>query len=254
VDVAGRVEAVGGNVTGLRAGDEVLGFARGSFAEYAAAEAARLVPKPARLSFEQAAALPMAAVTALRAIRDAGEVRSGQRVLVNGAAGGVGSCAVQIAAGLGAEVTAVCSGGNLELVRSIGAAHAIDYAAADFTDATGHYDVILDNVGNRPLGSLRKALTPTGTLLLNGGGSPGAVVGAVGSLLRAVVVDRFVKQRIRFVPTSWSHDDLLAVSGLVEEGTLTPVIGRTCALVEVADGLRHVEQGHARGKVVVRVA
>ena len=180
IDAAGRVEAVGANVRGLRPGDEVLGFCRGAFAEYARAEADKVVPKPVSLTFEQAAAVPMAGTTALRGIRDVGAVRAGHRVLVNGAAGGVGTYAVQIAAALGAEVTGVCSTRNVELVRSIGAAHVVDYTTEDFTDGRARYDVILDNVGNRPLSRLRRALTPTGTLVLNGGGSPGHVFGPVG--------------------------------------------------------------------------
>ena len=253
VDVAGRVEAVGANVGGLRQGDEVFGFCRGAFAEYATADAALVVPKPAGLSFEQAAAVPMGAVTALHGIRDVGAVRAGHRVLVNGAAGGVGTFAVQIATSLGAEVTGVCSTRNVELVRSIGATHVVDYATEDFTDRAAHYDVILDNVGNRPLSRLRRAVTPTGTLVVNGGGSPGKVVGPVGSVLRAAVVDRFVRQRIRFIPTTQNTADLLALTRLVDAGKLTPVIDRTYPLVDTAEGLRYVEQGHARGKVVVTV-
>jgi NADPH:quinone reductase-like Zn-dependent oxidoreductase len=253
VDVAGQVVAVGTDVPDLRPGDEVFGFAKGAFAEYAAADAARLVPKPKSLSFEQAAALPMAAVTALHAIRDRGRVQHGQRVLVNGAAGGVGSCAVQIAAALGAEVTGVCSGRNAELVRSIGAANVVDYASADFADGSAAYDVILDNVGNRTIGDLRQAATGTGIILLNGGGSPGRVIGAVGSVLRAAVVNIFVRQQITFVPTAWSRDDMVDVAGLVTAGTLRPVIDRTYPLVDTAAALRFVEAGHARGKVVISV-
>jgi NADPH:quinone reductase-like Zn-dependent oxidoreductase len=254
VDAAGRVEAVGANVRGLRPGDEVLGFCRGAFAEYACAEADTVVPKPASLTFEQAAAVPMAAVTALRGIRDVGAVRAGHRVLVNGAAGGVGTYAVQIATALGAEVTGVCSTRNVELVRSIGAADVVDYTTQDFTDGRARYDVILDNVGNRPLGRLRRALTPTGTLVLNAGGSPGRVVGAVGSLLRAVVVNGFVRQRLRPLPPKQNREDLLTLTGLIEDGKLTPVLDRTYPLADTAEGLRHVEQGHARGKVVITVA
>ncbi|WP_322769329.1 NAD(P)-dependent alcohol dehydrogenase [Frankia sp. Cr1] len=254
LDAAGRVEAVGANVRGLQAGDEVFGFCPGAFAEYARAEADKVVPKPAGLTFEQAAAVPVAAATALRGIRDVGEVRAGHQVLVNGAAGGVGTYAVQIAAALGAEVTGVCSTGNVELVRSIGAAHVVDYTAEDFTDRHAHYDVILDNVGNRPLRRLRRALTPTGTLVLNAGGSPGRVVGAVGPMLRAVVVNGFVRQRLRILPTREDRAELLALTGLIEDGTLTPVVDRTYPLADTAEGLRYVEQGHARGKVVVTVA
>jgi NADPH:quinone reductase-like Zn-dependent oxidoreductase len=253
VDVAGRVQDVGADVQGLRPGDEVFGFARGAFAEFAAADAALVVPKPAALSFQQAAAMPMAAVTALHAIRDRGHVQPGQRVLVNGAAGGVGTFAVQIANALGAEVTGVCSARNADLVRSIGATHVIDYAAEDFTDGPGRYDIILDNVGNRTIRDLRRAATPTGIVIVNGGGSPGHIIGAVGSILRAAIVNLFVRQQITMVPTTWSRDDLLAVTELVDTGTLRPVIDRTYPLADTAAGLRHVEAGHARGKVVITV-
>jgi NADPH:quinone reductase-like Zn-dependent oxidoreductase len=254
IDAAGRVEAVGANVHGLQQGDDVLGFCPGAFAEYARAEADKVVPKPASLTFEQAAAVPMAATTALRGIRDVGEVRAGHRVLVNGAAGGVGTYAVQIAAALGAEVTGVCSTRNVELVRSIGAAHVVDYTAEDFTDSREHYDVILDNVGNRPLSRVRRALTPTGILVLNAGGSPGRVVGAVGSILRAVAVNSFVRQRLRPLPTKQNREELLTLTGLIEDGKLTPVLDRTYPLAATAEGLRQVEHGHARGKIVITVA
>jgi NADPH:quinone reductase-like Zn-dependent oxidoreductase len=254
INAAGRVEAVGANVRGLRTGDEVLGFCPGAFAEYARAEADKVVPKPASLTFEEAAAIPVAAVTALRGIRDVGGVRSGQRVLVNGAAGGVGTYAVQIAAALGAEVTGVCSTRNVELVRSLGAAHVVDYTVEDFTDGGVHYDVILDNVGNRSLSRLRRTLTPTGTLVLNGGGSPGRVVGAVGSMLRAVVVNGVVRQRLRPFIAKPNRADLLTLTGLIEAGKLTSVLDRTYPLAGTAEGLRYVEQGHARGKVVITMA
>ena len=253
VDVAGRVEEVGADVRGLQPGDEVFGTCRGAFAEYAAADAALVVPKPAGLSFEQAAALPMAAVTALHAIRDRGRVHSGQRVLVNGAAGGVGTFAVQIAAALGAEVTGVCSARKVDLVRSIGAAQVIDYASEDFADSSVRYDLILDNVGNRKIRDLRRAVTPTGMVLVNGGGSPGHVIGAVGSIVGAVVVNLFVRQRIAFVPTKQTRDDLLAVAQLVDAGTLRPVIDRTYPLADTAAALRYIEAGHAGGKVVITV-
>ena len=254
VDVAGRVQDVGADVQGLRPGDEVFGFARGAFAEYAAADAALVVPKPASLSFEQAAATPIAAATALHAIRDSGHVQPGQRVLVNGAAGGVGTFAVQIAAALGAEVTGVCSTRNTDMVRSIGATHVVDYASADFADGTIRYDVILDNVGNRTIRDLRRATTPTGIVIVNGGGSPGHLIGAVGSILRAaIVINLFVGQQITMVPTAWSQDDLLAVTELVDTGTLRPVIDRTYPLADTAAGLQHIEAGHARGKVVITV-
>ncbi len=254
IDAAGVVEAVGANVRGLRNGDEVLGFVRGAFAEHACAAADMVVPKPASLTFEQAAAVPIAATTALRGIRDVGEVKAGQRVLVNGAGGGVGTYAVQIAAALGAEVTGVCSTRNIELVRSIGAAHVVDYTTEDFTGGRTRYDVILDNVSSLPLAQLRGALTPKGTLVLNGGGSPGHVFGPVAVILRAVVANAFVSQRLRPLPSRQNRQELLAVTGLIEDGKLTPVVGRTYPLADTAEGLRHVEQGHARGKVVVTVA
>jgi NADPH:quinone reductase-like Zn-dependent oxidoreductase len=254
VDAAGRVEAVGANVRGLRPGDEVLGFCQGAFAEYACAQADKVVPKPGRLSFEQAAAVPMAGTTALRGIRDVGAVQAGHRVLVNGAAGGVGTYAVQIATALGAEVTGVCSTRNVELVRSIGAAHVVDYTTENFTDGRVRYDVILDNVGNRPLRRLSRALTPTGTLVLNGGGSPGHVLGPVGSILRAVVVNRLVQERLRLLPHEQNRDQLLTLTGLIEAGKLISVLDRTYPLADTAEGLRRVEQGHARGKVVITVA
>ena len=257
IDAAGRVAAVGADVRGLAPGDAVLGFCPGSLAEYARTTPERLVAKPERLSFEEAAAVPMAAVTAPRGIRTVGRVLPGQRVLVNGAAGGVGTFAVAVAADLGAEVTGVCSARNAELVRSLGAARVVDYAREDFTDGRVRYDVILDNVGNRPLGRLRRALTPTGTLMANAGGSPGRVFGAVGATLRVIATDVVGRQRLRpilpAVPAGQLQEELLAVAALVEAGTLTPVIDRTYPLAEAAEGLRHVETGHVAGKVVITV-
>jgi NADPH:quinone reductase-like Zn-dependent oxidoreductase len=253
VDGAGVVEAVGADVRGLAPGDEVLGRFEGSFAEYARAEADRVVPKPARLTFEQAAAVPMAGQTALRAIRDVGAVRAGHRVLINGAAGGVGSFAVQIAAALGAEVTGVCSTGNVELVESLGAGHVIDYTLEDFTDGPTRYDVIQDNVGNQPLRRLRRALTPTGTLVSNGGGSPGHVFGPILGMLRMLAVNALVPQRLRPLPDTWTREHLLAVTELIDAGTVTPVLGRTYPLADTAAGLRYLEDGHARGKIIITV-
>ena len=212
------------------------------------------MPKPAGLTFEQAAAVPIAATTALRGIRDVGQVRAGQRVLINGAGGGVGTYAVQIAAALGTEVTGVCSTRNAELVRSIGAAHVVDYTRQDFTGGRTRYDVILDNVSSLPLSRLRRALTPNGTLVLNGGGSPGHVFGPVAGILRAVVANAFVSQRLRPLPARQDRAELLAVSGLIEDGKLLPVVDRTYPLAEAVEGLRTLEQGHARGKIVVTVA
>jgi NADPH:quinone reductase-like Zn-dependent oxidoreductase len=257
LDAAGQVEAVGADVRGLRPGDAVMGFCMGSFAEYARTTADLLVPKPASLTYEQAAAVPMGAVTALRGIQTRGQVQAGHRVLVNGAAGGVGTFAVQIAAALGAEVTGVCSTRNVDMVRSLGAAHVVDYTKEDFTDRRAHYDVILDNVGNRPLRRLRHALTPTGTLVANGGGSPGRVFGAVGAMLGLVAVNAVVRQKLRLIipatPNGPVQEDLRAVAALVEAGTLTPVVDRTYALPDAAEGVRYLEQGHACGKAVITV-
>ncbi|MFF7978057.1 NAD(P)-dependent alcohol dehydrogenase [Streptomyces sp. NPDC007901] len=257
IDAAGEVVAVGAGVGVLRVGDEVLGFCPGAFAEYACTTADLLVPKPAGLTFEEAAALPMAAVTALRGLRTVGRMAAGRRVLVNGAGGGVGTFAVQIAVASGAEVTGVCSTRNVELVRSLGAAHVVDHTREDFTDRGERYDVVLDNVGGRPLRHLRRALTPAGTLVANGGGSPGHVFGALGSLLRIVAADPFVRQRLRpllpSVPDGPVHQELLDVTALVEAGRLTPVVDRTYPLADTAAGIRHVEQGHARGKTVITV-
>jgi NADPH:quinone reductase-like Zn-dependent oxidoreductase len=253
VDGAGILEAVGADVPGLRPGDEVLGWFQGSFAEYARAAADRVVPTPARLTSQQAAAVTLSGETALRAIRDVGQVQAGQRVLVNGAAGGVGSFAVQIAAALGAQVTGVCSSRNVDLVRSLGAAHVIDHTREDFTDGVVRYDVVHDNVGNRPLRRLLRALTPTGILVTNAGGSPGHVFGPIAGILRVVLADLVVGQRLRPLPDSWTREHLLAVIELIEAGRVTPVIDRTYPLAETAAGLRYLEEGHARGKVVVTV-
>ena len=253
LDAAGVVEAVGANVHGVRTGDEVLGFCRGAFAEYASAAADVMVPKPPGLTFEQAAAVPTAATTALRGIRDVGEVKAGQRVLVNGAGGGVGTYAVQVAVAMGAEVTGVCSTRNVELVRSLGAAHVVDYTTEDFTAGPTRYDVILDNVSSLPLARLRAVLTPKGILVLNGGGSPGHVFGPVAGMLRAVVASAFVSQRLRPLPSRQNREELLAVTGLAEKGKLAPVVDRIYPLADTVEGLRYVEQGHARGKVVVTV-
>ena len=253
-DAAGVVEAVGANVREIRPGDEVFGFVRGAFAEYTCAKQDQVVPKPASLTFEQAAALPIAATTALRGIRDVGAVKPGQRVLVNGASGGVGTFAVQIAVAMGAEVTGVCSPANVELVRSLGAEHVIDYTTQDFTDGDIKYDVILDNVSSLPLTRLRGVLRKKGTLVLNGGGTPGHVFGPIATILKAVVVNLFVPQRLRPLPSKTDRQELLDVTALVEQGKLTAIVDRTYPLAETAEGLRYVEQGHVRGKAVVTVA
>ncbi|MFE4056356.1 NAD(P)-dependent alcohol dehydrogenase [Streptomyces sp. NPDC059096] len=257
IDAAGVVEAVGAGVGGLRPGTPVMGFCSGAFAEYACTFRKLMVPKPERLSFEEAAAVPMGAVTALRGIQRVGGVRAGQRVLVNGAGGGVGTFAVQIAAVLDAEVTGVCSAGGTEMVRSLGAAHVIDYAREDFAEGHIRYDVILDNVGNLPLGRLRRALTPTGILVANGGGSPGRVFGAIGSTLALAAVNTVTRQSLRPIipatPGGPAQDDLLSVIALIDAGQVTPVIGRTYPLADTAEAIRHLEEGHSRGKTVITV-
>ncbi|MEU9519543.1 NAD(P)-dependent alcohol dehydrogenase [Streptomyces sp. NPDC048224] len=257
IDAAGVVEDVGAGVRGFGPGDPVLGFCPGAFAEYASTSASLLVPAPADLTFEQAAALPMGAVTALRGIRTVGRVGAGQRVLVNGAGGGVGSFAVQIAAALDAEVTGVCSARNTDLVRSLGATRVLDYAREDFTGEDERYDVVLDNVGNHPPGRLRRVLTPSGVLVANGGGSPGRVFGAIGAMLRLAAADAVTRRRLRPIlpaaPAGPVHEDLLAVTALVGAGQVAPVIGRTFALADTARAVRHVEEGHARGKTVITV-
>jgi NADPH:quinone reductase-like Zn-dependent oxidoreductase len=249
-DVAGIVEAVGKNVTSLRAGDEVLGWASGAFAEFATASADHFVKKPAGLTFEQAAALGVSASTALQLLRDDGKVRPGQKVLINGASGGVGTFAVQIAKSMGAEVTGVSSTRNLEMVRAIGADHVIDYTREDFTTGDGRYDLIIDNVGNHSMAQTRRALTPTGILISNGGGHAD---GKLGRTIRAMVASMLVRQQAGPTVKTQNHDDLVALAGLVEAGSVTPVIDRTYPLTEAPAAVGHVAAGHARGTVVLTV-
>jgi NADPH:quinone reductase-like Zn-dependent oxidoreductase len=249
-DLAGTVEAIGQGVTEFSVGDEVFGQGAGSCAEYVSAHHGRLAHKPDALSFEAAAAVPIAGVTALQGLRDKGQLQEGQSVLVNGAAGGVGTFAVQIARALGGEVTGVCSTRNVDLVRSLGAAHVVDHTSEDFASGTTRYDFILDAVGNRSLSDLRRALTKTGTLRLVGGVG-GPVLGPMGLWLRSLLVSRFVGQRLAPVGANVTSEDLLALNGLIEEGRVTPVIDRTYALVDAAAAVRYLEAGHARGKVIV---
>jgi NADPH:quinone reductase-like Zn-dependent oxidoreductase len=252
-DVAGTVEAVGTSVTRFQPGDEVFGWCSGSFADYAAASEDELAPKPANLTFEQAATVPMAGLVALQALRDHGKVRAGQKVLINGASGGIGTFAVQIAKSLGAEVTGVCSTRNVDLVRSIGADHVIDYTQADFTRSGRHYDFILDNVANHSLTDLRRALTPTGTLVPNGGGFDHRWVASGGRLLRAVVLFRFGSQTLGRFLVSPKHEDLVALKELIEAGKVTPVMDRTYPLSEIRKAIDHVGAGHTQGKVAISV-
>jgi NADPH:quinone reductase-like Zn-dependent oxidoreductase len=252
-DVAGTVEAVGLRVTRFKVGDEVYGASIGSYAEYAAAPEDTLAAKPANLTFEQAAAVPMAGLVALQALRDHGKVGAGQKVLVNGASGGIGTFAVQIAKALGAEVTAVASTRHGDMLRSIGADHVIDYAQADFTKAGLQYNFILDNVGNHSLSDLRRTLTPTGMLVPNGGGFDNRWFASAGRLLRAVVLFRFGNQTLGRFLMSAKHEDLIALTDLIEAGKVTPVMDRGFALSETSQALGYVGQGHARGKTTITV-
>jgi NADPH:quinone reductase-like Zn-dependent oxidoreductase len=250
LDAAGVVEAVGDDVTQFHPGDEVFGECRGTCAEYASAEEDKLVLKPANLAFEQAAAVPTSALAALHGLRDAGKVKPGQRVLINGASGGVGTFAVQIAKWLGADVTGVCGPTNVSMVRSIGADHVIDYTHEDFAQGGQPYDVILDNIENRTLSECRRVLTPDGTLILNSG------TGARGfrllvRLVRPLVTSPFTRQTLRRYLSTANHRDLVVLKELVESGKLTPVIDKSYQLHETPVALRAIEGGHTRGKVVV---
>jgi NADPH:quinone reductase-like Zn-dependent oxidoreductase len=250
-DVAGVVETVGADVTRFHPGDEVFGSANGSYAEYASASEDRLAQKPANLSFEQAGALPMAGLVALQAIRDHGNVEAGQQVLINGASGGIGHLAVQIASSLGAHVTGVTSTRNVELVRSLGAETVIDYTKEDFTRRGHRYDFILDNVANHPLSDLRRVLTPTGTLIPNGGGFDNRWFASSGRAIHAHILERTSKHNLPLFLVSSSTADLTALSELVEAGTTRPVIDRAYPLAEAAQALAYVGEGHTAGKVVV---
>jgi NADPH:quinone reductase-like Zn-dependent oxidoreductase len=258
VDVAGEVEEVGANLSEFRPGDSVFGRANGSLAEYVCSGEDKLVPKPTELSWEQAAAIPVAGSTGLQAVRDAGALQPGQCILVNGAAGGVGTFAVQIAKELGGEVTGVCSTGNLELVRAIGADHVVDYTLEDFTRTGRRHDVVVSICGNRSLGELRRALTPEGTLVYVGDGTGrnengDGLLGPLGTMIRGRVVSVFTRQRLRMFVTKRRNEDLVFLSELVVAGKLAPVIDRTYPLADAAEAIRYLEAGHARGKVIVTV-
>jgi NADPH:quinone reductase-like Zn-dependent oxidoreductase len=251
-DVAGVVEAVGKDVRHLKPGDEVFGSCQGAFAEYACAAADNLVLKPAGLTFQQAAAVPMAALTALQALRDQGKVQPGQQVLINGVSGGIGTFAVQIAKAFGAEVTGVCSTRNADLVRSIGADHVIDYTREDFTRGGQQYDLILDNVANHSLSDCRRVLTSKGTFIPNSG-LGGRWVGSAGRLVGQVVASLFVSQRVRPFVSTTKNVDLVVLKELIESGQVTPVIDRTYPISEAPEAIGYVGAGHARGKVVIAV-
>jgi NADPH:quinone reductase-like Zn-dependent oxidoreductase len=253
MDVAGVVEAVGDDVTRFRPGDEVFGIGKGAFAEYARAPESKLAPKPANLTFEQAAVVAISGSTALQGVRDHGRVEPGQKVLIIGASGGVGTYAVQLAKAFGAEVTAVCSTTKVDMVRSLGADHVIDYTHDDFAQAEQRHHVILDIGGNSSLARLRRALAPKGTLVIVGGETGGRWLGGTDRLLRALLLSRFVDQKLGMFVTRENHEDLIVLKELIEAGKVTPVIDRTYPLSDVPEAIRYLEQGHARGKVVITV-
>jgi NADPH:quinone reductase-like Zn-dependent oxidoreductase len=251
-DVAGLVEAVGANVNEFRPDDEVMGFARGSFAEFAVGLADKLVRKPANITFEQAAAVPVSGCTALQAVRDHADVQPGQSVLVVGAGGGVGTLTIQIAKAAGAQVTAVCSGSKADLVRSLGADDVIDYTREDFADGRRTWDVIIDTAGRRPLHQLRRALTPRGTLVIVGGDGGGNwTAGFFRGILRGPLLSLFTRQHLSAFVAKETREDLETLRLLIEEGKVTPVVGRTFALPEASEAVRLLGQGHSKGKIVV---
>jgi NADPH:quinone reductase-like Zn-dependent oxidoreductase len=251
-DVAGRIQAVGSKVTRLRPGDAVFGWCDGAFAEYASVPQGQLAPKPANLSFEQAAAVPISGFAALQALRDTGGVQPGQQVVIIGASGGVGSFAVQMAKAFGAQVTGVCGTKSLDLVRSIGADQVIDYTQQDFTRTGQRYDLILEMAGNRSLADLRRALTPKGTLVLVGG-SGGRWFMGTGRTLRAVLVSPFVGQRLRSFFSKPKGTDLIVLKELIEAGKVTPVIDRTFPLSEAPEAIRYVGERSTQGKTVITI-
>ena len=253
IEVAGVVAAVGAAVTRFTVGDEVYGFAKGSFAEYTLAREDKLALKPHNLTFEQAAAVPVSGATALQALTDAGHVEQGQAVLVIGASGGVGSFAVQIAKALGAEVTGVASTAKLDLVRSLGADHVLDYTRDDFADGSRHYDLILDIAGNPTLSRLRHALTRTGTAVIVGGKEGGSFSGGMNRQLRALALSPLLRQRLTMFIAKQRSRDLDRLTALMETGRVIPSIERTFPLHQAADAVRHLEAGHARGKVVISI-
>ena len=250
-DLAGTVEAVGAGVTNIHPGDEVFGWCAGAFAEYACAAEDHFVPKPSNVTLEQAAAIGVSASAALQLLR--GKVRAGERVLINGASGGLGTFAVQIAKALGAEVTGVCSAQNMEMVRAIGADHVIDYAQEDFTKGEKRYDFILDNVGNHSLSDTRRALTPTGKLQTNNGTSGGQWFGTSGTMIKAAAGSMFGHQQLGPAIKFQNRADLLALKELIEAGKVTPVIDTTYPLSQTGQAIGHVGKGHARGTVVINM-
>jgi NADPH:quinone reductase-like Zn-dependent oxidoreductase len=252
-DMAGLVEAVGKNVTRFQPGDEVFGVGKGSYAEYVCAREDKLAPKPANLTFEQAAVVAISGLTALQGLRDHGRVEPGQQVLVIGASGGVGTYAVQLAKAFGAHVTGVCSTTKVDMVRSIGADHVIDYTREDFAEGNQRYDLILDIGGNSSLARLRRALTPKGALVIVGGETSERWLGGTDRQLRALMLSPFVGQKLGTFVAKENHEDMLVLKELIESGKVTPVIDRTYPLSEVPEAIRYLEEGHAKGKVVIIV-
>jgi NADPH:quinone reductase-like Zn-dependent oxidoreductase len=255
VDVAGEIAAVGSLVTQFKPGDEVFGTSPGAFAEYARASENKIVLKPAQLTFEQAAAVPVAALTALQGLRDKGQLRAGQKVLINGASGGVGTFAVQIAKALGAEVTGVCSTRNVAMVRSLGADQVIDYTREDFARQGQRYQLLFDTVGNRSLADFRSVLVPKGIYIGIGGGGPndGGLIGPLAGPIKMFMLSPFVSQKMITLFATINKEDLLTLKGMLEDKKITPVIDRQYPLSQVPDAIRYLEQGHARGKVVITV-
>ena len=253
IDVAGEVDTVGANVTRFKQGDHVFGWCRGAFAEYASIRASALVTKPASVTFEQAACVPVAAVTALQGLRDKGRIQPGQKVLINGASGGVGNFAVQIAKSFGAEVTGVCSTRNVEMVRSIGADRVIDYTGENFTLGEERYDLILDNAGNHSLSEIRRVLRPKGRYVQVGGPTSGEWIGPMAAPLRALAYSRLGSQKFVMFIAKGNTADMTTIGDLMAAGKLTAVIDRRYPLSQVADAIAYLEAGHARGKVVINV-
>ncbi len=251
VDVAGEVIAIGKSVKQFRLGDAVFGLGRGAFAEYACAAESKLVSKPESMTFDQAAAIPVAGLTALQGLRDKGHLQPGQKVLINGAAGGIGTFAVQIAKSMGANVTGVCSTNNVDLVRSLGADRVIDYTRDDFTQDSQRYDLLLDNVGNRTLSSMRQALTPNGKCIM--AGAPKTLSGALSRVFKAWAWSPFLRQKFTFFIAKMKKDDLVTLCDLIQTGKLTPSIDRRYPLSETAAAIAYVEEGHARAKVVITI-
>lgn len=252
LDVSGQVAAVGNSVNHFQVGDEVFGVTTGAWAEYAVVEETRLVLKPANLTFEEAAAVPTSALAALHGLRDAGQIRPGQSVLINGASGGVGSYAVQLAKEFGADVTGVCSTKNVAMVRSLGADHVIDYTQRDFTQGEERYDLILDNVENHSLAQCRRVLSPSGTLVLNSGSGARGVRLLV-RLAMPLVLSPFIRQHLRRYFSTANHDDLILLKDLIESGKLRPVVDKKYPLRDTPAAIRYIETGHARGKTVITI-